>query len=126
MEKTLPASALVSEVLESPIIFVVEGERDCETLRSYGFVATTNAGGANAPWLPSYTQALAGREVILIPDADLPGRERVLRITRSLLGHASKIVVFEPDGAKDISDWFERGHSKVKLIALIEGQGASQ
>jgi putative DNA primase/helicase len=37
------------EVLESPIVFIVEGEKDCETLRSHGFVATTNAGGANGP-----------------------------------------------------------------------------
>src|ERR1035437_6518634 len=38
------------EVLESPIIFLPEGEKDCETLREGGFVATTNAGGAQAPW----------------------------------------------------------------------------
>ncbi len=43
------------EVLEAPIVFVVEGERDVETLREYGFVATTNAGGAKAPWLPQFT-----------------------------------------------------------------------
>jgi hypothetical protein len=34
------------EVLEAPIVFVVEGEKDVETLRQHGFVATTNAGGA--------------------------------------------------------------------------------
>ncbi len=53
------------EVLEASIIFLPEGEKDCETLRSHGFVATTNAGGAKAPWLPSFTQALTGREVII-------------------------------------------------------------
>ena len=42
------------EVLEAPIVFVVEGERDVETLREYGFVATTNVGGASVPWLPEY------------------------------------------------------------------------
>lgn len=46
------------EVREAPIIFVVEGEKDVETLRSYRFVSTTNAGGAKAPWLPQYTEAL--------------------------------------------------------------------
>ena len=46
------------EVLEAPIVFVAEGERDVETLRKYGFVATTNSGGANAPWLSQYTEAL--------------------------------------------------------------------
>ena len=32
-----------------PIVFVVEGEKDVETLRSHGFLATTNAGGARRP-----------------------------------------------------------------------------
>lgn len=36
------------EVIESPIVLVTEGEKDVETLRDHGFVATTNAGGANA------------------------------------------------------------------------------
>ena len=108
------------EVLEAPIVFVVEGEKDVEKLREHGFVATTNAGGANAKWLPSYTATLAQREVILIPDADDAGRRRVLTIARALMGHASAITVFEPIGAKDISDWFECGHTEVELIAKVE------
>src|SRR5690349_4274201 len=32
------------EVLEAPIVLVCEGEKDVETLRDWGFVATTNAG----------------------------------------------------------------------------------
>jgi hypothetical protein len=79
------------EVLEAAIVFCVEGERDVETLRSYGFVSTTNAGGADAPWLPQYTASLRGREVILIPDNDPPGRKRVLRIARALLGNVSRL-----------------------------------
>lgn len=114
------------EVLEAPIIFVVEGERDVETLRDYGFVATTNAGGAKAPWLPQYTQSLRSREVILIPDADQAGRARVLTIARALLGHAARIVVWEPEDAKDISEWFARGHSEVELIAQVEGEAVPQ
>ncbi len=39
------------EVLDAPIVFVVEGEKDVESLRAHGFVATTNSGGANAGWL---------------------------------------------------------------------------
>ncbi len=114
------------EVLEAPIVFVVEGERDVETLREWGFVATTNAGGAKAPWLPQFTEALRGREVILIPDADEPGRRRVLAIARALIGKAAKIIVLELEGAKDVSEWFERGHSETELIAQVEGQAVSQ
>jgi hypothetical protein len=108
------------EVLEAPIVFVVEGERDVETVRSHGFVATTNVGGAKAPWLPDFTESLRGREVILIPDNDEPGRARVLTIGRALLGKAARLVVLELEDGKDISEWFERGHSELELVALVE------
>jgi putative DNA primase/helicase len=116
------------EVLENPIVFVVEGERDVETLRSYGFVATTNAGGAKAPWLPQYTDALREREVILIPDNDALGRQRVLRIARALKGNVAKLVILTLDDprVKDISDWFVAGHSEVELIAMLDGDQVSQ
>ena len=61
------------ELIEAPISFVVEGEKDVETLRDHGFVATTNAGGAKSPWLDSYSATLRYRECILIPDNDRVG-----------------------------------------------------
>ena len=108
------------EVLEATIVFVVEGEKDCETLREHGFPATTNAGGAEAPWLDSFTDALRGREVLLIPDNDAPGRQRVLRIARALLGKVPRLAVLELEGPgiKDVTDWFNAGHSELELIAL--------
>jgi DNA primase len=114
------------EVLEAAIVFVVEGEKDVETLRSHGFVATTNAGGAKARWLTAYTESLHGREVILIPDNDEPGRARVLTIARALLGNAARLIVLELQGGKDITDWFARGHSETELIGLVEGQEVSK
>jgi len=114
------------EIPEAPIVFLVEGEKDVDTLREFGFTATTNAGGAKAKWLPSFTQTLSGREVILIPDRDQPGRQRVLQIARALLEHASRIVVFEPEDAKDITEWFERGHSELELISIIDPEVVSQ
>jgi putative DNA primase/helicase len=99
------------EVREAAIVFVCEGEKDVETLRDNGFVATTNAGGADAPWLPQYTDALYGREVILVPDRDRPGHKRVARIARALVGKVARLVILELEGAKDITEWFQRGHS---------------
>ncbi len=110
------------EVLEAPIVFIVEGEKDVETLRSHGFVATTNAGGANARWLPEYTATLRGREIILIPDSDGAGRQRVIRIARALQGNVPRLLILELDDAKDITEWFDRGHSEIELIAEVEGQ----
>jgi DNA primase len=115
------------EVLEAPIVLVVEGERDVETLREYGFVATTNAGGAKAPWAQPYTEALSGREVILIPDNDAPGRKRVLNIARALLGKVARLVVLELEGgSKDVTEWFSQGHSELELIAQVDGEEVSR
>jgi len=114
----------LTEVLEAPIVFLVEGERDVETLRERGFVATTNAGGALAPWLPQYTETLSHREVILVPDNDGPGRARGARIAQALSA-VSKLVALELDaGVKDITAWFEAGHSELELIAAVEAEGS--
>jgi hypothetical protein len=114
------------EVLEAPIVFIVEGEKDVETLREWGFVATTNAGGAKAPWVPAFTEALRGRECILIPDFDQPGKARVLRIARALLGKVARLIILDdlPGYTKDITDWFKAGHSECELIATLEGVNA--
>jgi putative DNA primase/helicase len=112
------------EVLKNTVVFVVEGEKDADKLREYGFVATTNAGGAKAPWLPAYTEALRGCEVILIPDNDPPGRSRVLTTARALLGHAAQVIVLTLEGTKDVSDWFDQGHSELELIYQIEAEHA--
>jgi DNA primase len=76
--------------------------------------------------LPQYTEALRGREVILVPDNDEPGRRRVLRIAKALLGKAARIIVLELEGAKDVTEWFEQGHSETYLIAQVEGQEVGQ
>ena len=110
------------EVLENPIIFVCEGEKDCETLRSHGFVATTNAGGAKARWLPEFTEMLRGREIIIVPDNDPPGWERAAVIAEALIGSVVRLRVLDlPREIKDISDWFAAGHSETELIATLEG-----
>jgi len=112
----------LTEVLENPIIFLVEGEKDVETLRSHGFVATTAAGGANAPWLPQFTSVLSGREVNIIPDNDQPGWNRAATLAKALLGKAARIRVLDlPPNTKDISAWFAAGHSECELIAMLEG-----
>jgi putative DNA primase/helicase len=110
------------ELLESPIIFLPEGERDVESLRSHGFTASCEPGGASSPWLPQYTEALRRREVDIIPDNDAVGWERATRIARALLGSAARIRILDlPASAKDITDWFAIGHSECELIAMMEG-----
>jgi len=115
------------EVIEAPIVFLVEGEKDVETLREWGFVATTVAGGAKARWLSEYTDTLRGREVILIPDNDGPGWQRAVELSHELAGKVGRLVVLNelPRDVKDISEWFQAGHSETELIAILEGVHAT-
>lgn len=107
------------EVRKAKRVFVVEGEKDADTLCKRRFVATTNAGGAKAHWLPAFTEALQGKDqVVLVPDNDSPGWERVLRIARELLqsGGIGRITVRPPaHGAKDVTEWCD-AHPDEKLL----------
>jgi 5S rRNA maturation endonuclease (ribonuclease M5) len=106
------------EVIEAPIAFICEGEKDCENMRDHGFVATTNPFGASN-WDAAFNPIFAKREVIVIPDADPPGWKRGLQIARGVLPYAQTIRVLEL-GAKDITEWFEAGHSEIELISIVE------
>jgi len=69
----------------APFIFICEGEKDVDTIRAAGMIATCNAGGAKK-WLPSYSQTLAGKCIYLIPDNDEPGQEHARTVLKSLEG----------------------------------------
>lgn len=62
----------LAEVIGARSVLVCEGEKDCETARSIGLVATCNPHGAGK-WRTEYADALKGKRVCIIADADGPG-----------------------------------------------------
>ncbi len=103
-------------------VFVVEGEKDADRLASLDLIATTNAGGAKAPWADAYTEALRGRRVVLLPDNDPVGWDRVKDIARELRGKATTVrIVALPDLPEhgDVSDWLNAGGNCEELLALV-------
>ncbi len=105
------------EVIKASVVFVVEGEKDVETLRSVGLVATTNVGGAGK-FLQNYARYLEGKTVYIIPDNDEPGKQHAQDV-RAILGHGTIIEL--PVGHKeDVTDWFKSGHGKDDLQKLID------
>lgn len=98
------------ELLEAPrdrTVYVVEGEKDVEALRSIGRVATTNVGGAGpGKWLPSYSESLKGRKVLVVPDNDAPGEKHALALKAALEGVAASVALRRlPGEFKDVSEW---------------------
>lgn len=101
----------LAEVLGAPRVYVVEGEKCADALRRVGLVGTTSVGGAKGPersdWSP-----LAGREIIILPDRDEPGREyaqKVREILGTYKGTSIAIVeLAEPAGeGVDVADLVE-------------------
>lgn len=75
-------------------VYLVEGEKDADRLRSLGLFSTTNPMGAGK-WRDSYSQALKGANLVIIPDNDTPGRAHANKIAQSCYGIAKRIRVLE-------------------------------
>ncbi len=112
------------ELLESGsdrIVYVVEGEKDVETLRGLGEVATTNPGGAGK-WRPEYTAALRGRHVVILPDNDDIGMKHGADVAGALAGVAASVKIVNLPGLPkkgDISDWIAAGGTVAGLGSLV-------
>lgn len=104
---------------QEEIVFIVEGEKDVETLQPLGFLATTNAGGAGK-WCKEYSDVLKGRDVVIVPDRDAPGQKHGKQVAWMLFQAARSIKVIDLSGPeKDVSDWIKAGHTKKEFLALV-------
>jgi putative DNA primase/helicase len=101
-------------------VCIVEGEKDVLSLTKIGVVATCNPGGAGK-WQPNYTDALAGRDVLILPDNDKPGEDHAEIVARSLYGRAKSVRIIRLPGLAekgDVSDWIDAGGSLADLARL--------
>ncbi len=106
-------------------VYVAEGEKDVESLRSRGLVATCNAGGAGK-WDRAWADFFRGRDVVVLPDNDQPGRDHAADVARSLSGVALRVRVVELPGLPekgDVSDWLATGGSAELLAKLVASAG---
>jgi hypothetical protein len=117
--------ALKAALLADPDteVQIAEGEKDADTLRRLGFVATTNPGGAKN-WtedLTAWLRILGVRRAVLHEDNDEAGRDRSKILAAALSGFARVRVVKYPDTpiGGDVTDWIEEGHTRADLETRI-------
>jgi hypothetical protein len=111
---------LLARLTGEGIVFVAEGEKDADRLIDLGLMATTCPMGAGK-WRDQYNIHFVGKDVVILPDNDDPGREHAELVARSLASHAlSTTILALPDlpPRGDISDWLDRGGSADKLLGL--------
>ncbi|MDE6502248.1 MAG: hypothetical protein K2L10_09205, partial [Ruminococcus sp.] len=95
-------------------VFIVEGEKDVETMEQLGYIATTSPNGASAKWKTEYTPLFRDFDVIILADNDEVGlksatatAESVITVARSvkLVPSQALYASLKPKG--DISDIVE-------------------
>ena len=127
-------------IIESSNIIIVEGEKCADAInqiipndKKKDYIATTNIGGAGR-WKDDYNQWLIGKNVIIIPDNDSPGRDHANRIYGSLKSSGTESKVIEltdidliktkagigKENKADIVDWFKNGYTLDDLFGLID------
>lgn len=110
------------KVIKSNIVWVVEGEKDADTLRSFTFTATCNVGGAGK-WMDGYTESLRDKEVLLCGDNDEPGQRHMEQIAEALAGKVKILrIVKVPTPFKDITEYAEsiQGDLETKALAVFK------
>lgn|SRR5215831_4589608 len=127
---------VIDAIAHERIVYIVEGEKDAETLRKLGIVATTNAGGCNG-WKPELNEFFKDAIVVIIGDHDpqtinkktgeklyhpdgrpkYPGWDHAMRVAAELEPIAHSVRMFDagslyglrcPDKC-DVTDWIESG-----------------
>jgi DNA primase len=102
-------------------VLIPEGEKHVDLLRSWGYVATCNLGGAGK-FRPEDAEHLRGRTIILLADNDEAGRKHVDQAGALCRGVAAEIRELRlpslpPKG--DVIDWRDAGGTKEQLDALL-------
>lgn len=91
------------EALEHDRVFLVEGEKDVETMRTrLHLPAVSTPDGADKTtegnarkWRPHFTEALTGKSVVIIPDNDGPGKTFAQYAASVLHGKAASVKLLD-------------------------------
>lgn len=101
----------VDKLINSNVVYIVEGEKDVETLEKMGLTATTSPHGANTKWNKDYNKYFINKTVIILSDNDIPGEKHAQEIAEILIDVAksvylipSKVIYSDLKQKGDISD----------------------
>lgn len=113
---------MLSGISHGQTIFVVEGEKDADTLMKLGIIATTNPGGAGK-WRSSHDAFFKGARVVVMGDNDPVGHEHQHSVAAAIASVAAAVHVLELSGLPehgDVSNWLEAGGTAEQLSELAD------
>lgn len=98
-------------------VYIVEGEKDVNSLLDVGVIAVCGVGGAGN-WLPGYSDQLTGLDVHILVDSDEVGRAHGRHVAHALDGKARSVFLSETSYGKDISDQLAAGYDLATVVPL--------
>jgi putative DNA primase/helicase len=126
------APGVARAITEGRVVAVVEGEKDANSVRALGIIATCNAHGASElgkrpKWTRAHSEQLRGADIVVLNDHDGAGYAHADAICNLSLGVAKRVRRLDlakywsaiPKGG-DVSDWLAAGHTGEELAVLIE------
>lgn len=103
-------------------IYIVEGEKDVETLHKFGIVATT-AGGSE-DWKSEYADYFIGAsEVVIIADRDPSGQKLSQQISKDIKSVVYSHKIITPSGLQhgDVTDYLKEEDGTIEdLLEMVE------
>lgn len=104
------------QIKDEPLVFLFESHTDVDRAVSMGLVATTS-GGAQS-WRPDYAEALAGKNVCLIPDNNSAGAGYQARVCASLYGRVCSLKVVSIAPYLDFRRWADADGTVEQLLRM--------
>jgi putative DNA primase/helicase len=104
------------------LVYVVEGEKDVDTLSRHDLAATCNPFGAGK-WRAEYNESLRGKTVAILPDNDSPGRAHAESVATALHGIAREVLVINLPNLgpqDDVTDYLIQGGTPEDLMGYVE------
>jgi 5S rRNA maturation endonuclease (ribonuclease M5) len=115
------------ELLAAPtaVVYFCEGEKDADNVASKACVVATSASeGASAKWVPELTQYFKERRVVILPDADEPGRKHAQKVAKAIheVAASVKVVDLHPDRSDghDVTDWLKHDAVGARLFEAVK------
>lgn len=111
---------IIRAIADGEEVLIVEGEKDVETARLAGHVATTVPMGAGK-WLDEFSPLFAHGAVALVADADDAGRKHMRQVADSLIAQDCQVRVLETalHGCNDLTDHFSHGGTLDSMVEVF-------
>ena len=105
----------------SKAVYLVEGEKDVNTLKRIGKAAVSLPDGAGSKWKDSYTEVFKGKHVAIIEDNDEPGRKFAAMAAEKLHGNAASVRIL--DLTRILADLSEHGDTTDLIMQMGDTEG---